>query len=192
MKRHSSTFICARTRLWLSMQHEKRRERLHLGQSSQATHLAMTLAHPAPYGCSRRPLSIYTRLLAAHMLTNVTRVQRSHGSTPRLAGLARSRTNSHSESVQNELASAKTPTSQRTTRRATVEEDRTTQAPSQMHLPTSNHVPHPKPQRQHTPLACPHRVLLRITLDQTDRRTGPERPDIAPTPSRRKQPRHCP
>ena len=116
MKRHSSTFTCARTRLWLSMQHEKRRERLHLGQSSQATHQAMTLAHPAPYGCSRRPLSIYTRLLAAHMLTNVTRVQRSHGSTPRLAGLARSRTNSHSESVQNELASAKTPTSQRTTR----------------------------------------------------------------------------
>jgi hypothetical protein len=76
-------------------------------------------------------------------------------------------------------------------RRATVEEDRTTQAPSQMHLPKTNHVPHPKPQRQHTPLACPHRVLLRITLDQTDRRTGPERPDIAPTPSRRKQPRHC-
>jgi hypothetical protein len=45
-----------------------------------------------------------------------------------------------------------------------------------------NYAPHPKPQRQHTPLACPHRVLLRITLDQTDRRTGPERPGIARRP----------
>ena len=60
-----------------------------------------------------------------------------------------------------------------------------------MHLSTSNHAPHPKPQRQTTPLACPHRVLLRVALGQTDRRTGPKRPGIAPTPSRRKQPRHC-
>ena len=28
-------------------------------------------------------------------------------------------------------------------------------------------VPHPKPQRQPTPLACPHRVLLRVALVQT-------------------------
>jgi hypothetical protein len=72
-----------------------------------------------------------------------------------------------------------------------LEQDQTTQAPSQMHLSTSNHAPHPKPQRQPTPLACPHRVLLRVALGQTDRRTGPKRPGIAPTPSRRKQPRHC-
>ena len=31
-----------------------------------------------------------------------------------------------------------------------------------MHLSTPNHVPHPKPQRQPTSLACPHCVLLRV------------------------------
>ena len=60
-----------------------------------------------------------------------------------------------------------------------------------MHLSTSNHDPYPKPQRKPTPLTCPHRVLLRVALGQTDRRSGPKRPGIAPTPSRRKQPRHC-
>ena len=65
MKRHSSTFTCARTRLWLSMQHEKRRERLHLGQSSQATHQAMPLAHPAPYGCSPA-LHLHTLACGTH------------------------------------------------------------------------------------------------------------------------------
>ena len=39
-----------------------------------------------------------------------------------------------------------------------------------------------KPQRQPTPLACPHRVLLRVALGQTDCHTGPKRPVIAPIP----------
>ena len=61
MKRHSSTFTCARTRLWLSMQHEKRRERLHLGQSSQATHQARQVA----YGCSPA-LHLHTLACGTH------------------------------------------------------------------------------------------------------------------------------
>ena len=61
IKRHSSTFTCARTRLWLSMQHEKRRERLHLGQSSQATHQARQVA----YGCSPA-LHLHTLACGTH------------------------------------------------------------------------------------------------------------------------------
>jgi hypothetical protein len=108
------------------------------------------------------------------------------------------------ESVQHELASAKTPTSQRTTRLRTHEnatQQTTRRSVEQLwkkterrkrhhrctcQHPIMSHIPSRNANTRHS-----HRVLLRIILDQTDRRTGPERPDMAPTPSRRKQPRHC-
>jgi hypothetical protein len=71
MKRHSLTFPCARTRLLLSMQHEKHSERLHPDQSGQATHQAMPLAHPTPWVLACDPLS---HACLRHMLTDVTRV----------------------------------------------------------------------------------------------------------------------
>ena len=148
--------------------------------------------------------STLTHACLRHMLTNVTRV----AAQPRLnATLSRTCSKPHHLAFRMSLhPPMKTPTSQCTTRLRThantteqtkrrsvqqLEQDRTTQAPSQMHLSTSNHAPHPKPERQPTPLACLHRVLLRVDLGQTDRRTGPKRPDIAPIPSRRKQPRTC-
>ena len=148
--------------------------------------------------------STLTHACLRHMLTNVTRV----AAQPRLnATLSRTCSKPHHLAFRMSLhPPMKTPTSQCTTRLRThantteqtkrrsvqqLEQDRTTQAPSQMHLSTSKHAPHPKPERQPTPLACLHRVLLRVDLGQTDRRTGPKRPDIAPIPSRRKQPRTC-
>ena len=72
-----------------------------------------------------------------------------------------------------------------------LQRDRTTQAPSQMHLPTSSCVPYPKPQRQPTPLTCPRRLLLRVPLNQTHPNTNPKRPVLQPIPSRRAEPRQC-
>ena len=199
LKRHSSTFTCARTRLWLSMQTQRALAPRPKQPSNAPSHA--TCPSSAIWVLARSTL---THACLRHMLTNVTRV----AAQPRLnATLSRTCSKPHHLAFRMSLhPPMKTPTSQCTTRLRThantteqtkrrsvqqLEQDRTTQAPSQMHLSTSNHAPHPKPERQPTPLACPHRVLLRVDLGQTDRRTGPKRPDIAPIPSRRKQPRTC-
>jgi len=52
-----------------------------------------------------------------------------------------------------------------------------------------SHIPSRNANTRHSLARPASRLLLRITLDQTDRRTGPKRPDIAPIPSRREQPR---
>ena len=153
MKRHSLTFPCARTRLLLSMQHEKHSERLHPDQSGQATHQAMPLAHPTPWVLACDPLS---HACLRHMLTDVTRV----AAQSRLnATLSRTCSKPHHLAFrmslhapkhrrQNaRLACARTEhysANNAKIRRATVEEDRTTQAPSQMHLcqnPIMSHIP---------------------------------------------------
>ena len=166
----------------------------------QRSKTPLPLVHPACKVLTRSPL---LHACLQHMLHNYDACN-SAATTARRVRPDLSETNT--TSLQYKLASANTKTSRRKahlrtnanttpqTKRLSVQplqRDRTTQAPSQMHLPTSSCVPYPKPQRQPTPLTCPRRLLLRVPLNQTHPNTNPKRPVLQPTPSRRAEPRQC-
>ena len=71
LKRHSSTFTCARTQLWLSMQHEQHIERLPRPKQPSNAPSHATCPSSAIWVLARSTL---THACLRHMLTNVTRV----------------------------------------------------------------------------------------------------------------------